>query len=382
MDMSLIKSLSIAEKVLIHLSKTRYDPGAETVPVGVAQEGIAESVGISRSHVPRAVKELLREGLVKEEKRYTEGGKKRKKVYLITPNGLVRAREAKERVLSQIVPAKINNKIVHDMTIEQLENAFHRRIDILKLTGAEQYIDLDSIKSYGVIDLSDSPEVSLFLDRENALEEMKQFLKAPAMILAMYGAKGMGTSSLVRYFFEMIEEWNILWISLAKYCRVEDIKERIDSFADRLCTSPEMMMNFSGGSNNLLVLDGYFHVDEPIVEFFSNLVERRSGAKIIVTCRDSTPSYNRFYRREQVESGRVQEMILKGFPKKDARHLLGNDEIPDEAFGRIYALVNGSPMILKMLRERDEEGLRDNTTFTNEEIRFLLIESSAKKKTS
>lgn len=34
-------------------------------------------------------------------------------------------------------------------------------------------------------------------------------------------------------------------------------------------------------------------------------------------------------------------------------------------------------MILGMLRDRDEEGLRRNTTFTNEEIRFLLTEAHA-----
>lgn len=71
-------------------------------------------------------------------------------------------------------------------------------------------------------------------------------------------------------------------------------------------------------------------------------------------------------------------MTLKGLPDDAARVLLGNAEIPDEAFRRIHVMSRGSPMILTMLRERDEDGLRKNTTFTNEEIRFLLVEAATK----
>lgn len=374
--MESLKPLSITEKVLIHLSKVKYDCEAEKVPKEISQEGIAKGVGISRSHVPRAVKELLNDGLIEEFKRYIESGHKRIKVYLMTARGISRAQEIEERILSRIVSAKIQGTIVEGMTIRQIENAFHRRINILKLTGEEEFIDLDTARSSGFTDLTDSPKTEIFLDREDSLEQLKIFLKSRAMILTIYGAKGIGTSSLVKYFIEMMDEWNILWISLVTNRTVEEIEGRISSFAEGMSTPSDSLMNSPLGSNMLLIFDGYFDVDEDVVELISNLVERREGAKIIVTCRDSTPSYNRFYRKEHIESSHVLEIVLKGLPEKEAKKLLGNEKISEDAFRRIYALSRGSPMILKMLREKDDKGLSRNTTFTNEEIRFLIIESS------
>lgn len=377
-SMGRASALAVSEKVLIHLSRMRVDQDAELAPREISQEGIAEGVGISRSHVPRAVKELLQQGLIAEHKRHIKDGEKRVKVYLVTSQGLAKAREIESRGLAQVMTAKIQNTLVQGMTLRQLENSFHRRIDLLKITGNEEYLDLDVIATTGVTDFSDSPKIALFLDREAPLEQMKHFLKSHALLLAIYGAKGIGTSSLVKHFIEMLDEWNILWISLSKYRTLRSVRDRIVAFSKLIGTTEEALTESAAGANCIIVFDGYFDVNEEIVEYLSDLGVRHIGAKIIVTCRDSTPSYNRFYSRDRVDAGIVMEMTVKGLPEREARDLLGNPEIPEEAFKRVYALSRGSPMVLSMLRERDEEGLKRNTTFTNEEIRFLLIESLSK----
>jgi hypothetical protein len=369
----------VSERVLIHLSRIRVDRESDTAPRGICQEGISEAVGVLRSHVPRAVKDLISDGFLEEGKMHIKEGEKRVKTYLITPRGLGKARQIEEGMLSLVVPAKVQGTVVQGMTIGQLENAFHRRIDLLRLSGTEEYLDLDLVATTGVTDFSDSPKAVGFLDREEPLEQMKRFLKSRSMILAIYGAKGIGTSCLVKHFIEMLDEWNILWISLPKHATKENLEERVAAFAKLLKTKPEMILESTAGSNALIVADGYFDVDENVTEFFSGLSERRTGAKLIVTCRDSTPSYSRFYRREHIDSGIVQEMTLKGLQEEEARELLGSPAIPDEAFRRIYAMSRGSPMILTMLRDGDEDGLRRNTTFTNEEIRFLLVEATVKE---
>lgn len=373
--MARIKPLSIPEKVLVHLSRVRFNADDETLPDEISQSGIAEGIGISRTHVPRAVKELIKGELVTEGKRYTRSGERRMKVYLITPKGLTRSQEIVGRLLSQVIPVKVQNTMVQGMTLGQIEKAFHRKIDLFGLSGDEEFLDLDSGGPTGVIDLSDSPKPSIFMDREEELEQIKHFLKSRAMILVVYGARGMGASSLVRYFIDLLSDLNILWISMARNPMLRDIEERLDSFARMVGTNAEQLLR----SDVLIVFDGYFDVEEEIVEFFSDQVERRDGARLIITCRDSTPSYSRFYRKEHVDADVVREMTVRGLSEAHARALLGNEEIPDEAFGRVFALSRGSPMILHMLRQRDEEGLRKNTTFTNEEIRFLLTESAAKE---
>lgn len=372
-------TLSLADKVLIYLSRIKVDRGADLVPKDVSQEGIAEGVGISRSHVPRTVKSLIGEGLIEETKRHVRLRDKRVKVYFILPRGIKKAMELEEKAMSRVVTAKIQNTMVQGMSLSQLERAFHRRIDILKLSGNEDFIDLDAILTTGVTDFSDSPKVETFLDREDEIELMKTFLKSRALVLSIYGAKGIGTSSLTKHFIQMLDEWNVIWVSLSKYKTTREIKERLESFSKLLHSDIERILWTASGSNSLIVFDGYFDVDEQIVEFFNSLVERREGAKIIVTCRDSTPSYNRFYRKEHLEAGTVMEITLKGLPEEEARILLGNDDIPDETLRRVFALSRGSPMILTMLREGDIDGLRRNTTFTNEEIRFLLTEARTRR---
>ena len=374
-----IRQLSVAEKVLIHLSRVRADRESDVAPWDACQEGIAEAVGMLRSHVPRAVKDLQRDGFVEEWKKHVAQGEKRMKVYLITPSGLARVREIESEFLAQVVPGKIGGTVVQGMTVEQLETSFHRRIDLLRLTGEEEFIDLDSVTVSGVTDFTDSPKLEMVLDREEPLEQMKHFLKSRSIAIVVYGAKGVGTSSLVKHFIEMLDEWNVLWISLSRHRSVSEVKERISAFSKMIGSDPEKVMGSTAGSNSLIVIDGYFDVDEDLVDFFGDLLGRRDGAKMIFTCRDSTPSYNRFYGKEHLVSGVVQEMTLKGLPEDDARALLRNEEIPEEAFKRIFALSRGSPMVLNMLREGDEEGLRRNTTFTNEEIRFLLTEARAKR---
>jgi DNA-binding MarR family transcriptional regulator len=374
-----LPQLSVADKVLIHLSRIRTERESDIAPREASQEGIAESVGMLRSHVPRAVKELVLEGLVEEGKRHVKEVDKRVKVYIITPKGHAEVKRIERDFLARIVPAKINDTIVHGMTIEQLETAFHRRVDMLKLSGEEEYIDLDSASTGGITDFTDSPKPSNFIDREEALEKMKRFLKSRSMELVIYGAKGIGTSSLVKHFIEMLDEWNVLWVSLNRHRSIEDVKTRIAGFSKQMTSSPDLLIETTAGSNTLIVIDGYFDAEEAVVDFFGNLLERHSGAKMIFTCRDSTPSYNRFYRKEHVDAGVVQEMTLKGLPEHYARMLLQNDDIPEEAFKRIFAMSRGSPMILGMLRDGDETSLRRDTTFTNEEIRFLMTEAKTGK---
>ena len=348
--MPVLAVLSLADKALIYLSRIRIDRDTDPAPKDISQEGIAAALGISRSHVPRTVRGLIDDGLIEEAKKHVKMGEKRVKVYFVLPKGFKRAREIEEKAMSRIVTAKIQNTMVQGMSLSQLEKAFHRRIDILRLSGEEDFIDLDAILTSGITDFSDSPKVDAFLDREDSLEQMKNFLKSRALVLSIYGAKGIGTSSLAKHFIQMLDEWNVIWISLSKYKTVQEIRERLGSFSRLLHSDVEKILQTQTGSNALIVFDGYFDVDEHIVEFFNSLAERREGAKIIVTCRDSTPSYNRFYRKEHLDAGIVMEMTLKGLPEEEAKVVLGNDDIPDEALRRIFALSRGSPMILTMLR--------------------------------
>jgi hypothetical protein len=53
--------------------------------------------------------------------------------------------------------------------------------------------------------------------------------------------------------------------------------------------------------------------------------------------------------------------------------MLGNEDIEADALRRICMITKGQPMVLRMLRDGDMEGLKQNSVFTAEEIRYLLF---------
>lgn len=82
--------LTAGERVLLHLLNfwNARDP-----PDAITQQGIAEVARLRRSHVPRTVKALAREGYVEERDGRVQGRGRKVKLYYLTEAGLRRARE-------------------------------------------------------------------------------------------------------------------------------------------------------------------------------------------------------------------------------------------------------------------------------------------------
>jgi len=114
-------------------------------------------------------------------------------------------------------------------------------------------------------------------------------------------------------------------------------------------------------------------VRDEVVEFFTTMSEAVDGSKLIITARQETPAYNWFYHKEQVDAGIVEELKIGGVDIESARKLLGNEKIERESLRRIHGMTRGQPMALKMLREDDIDGLKRNSVFTPEEIRYMLF---------
>ncbi|MEM3395752.1 MAG: tetratricopeptide repeat protein [Thermoplasmata archaeon] len=90
--------LTAAEKVLLHLYEyTKYVDHFE-VPFAVTQDGIAEAVGILRSHVPRTLKGLLDKGYIEEKLAHVIGSERRRKVYFLTTPGIAHAKKIRDDV--------------------------------------------------------------------------------------------------------------------------------------------------------------------------------------------------------------------------------------------------------------------------------------------
>ena len=86
-------SLTVDERVILHLMD--FIPHEEDfeAPEGTTQAGIARAVDIERKHVPRAVNKLIDQAFLTTRVSHVKGSKQRKKVYFLTFEGKAYARK-------------------------------------------------------------------------------------------------------------------------------------------------------------------------------------------------------------------------------------------------------------------------------------------------
>src|SRR5438445_9559503 len=82
-----VRSLTVRDRILLHLATFELYETDHWSPSQVSQKGIAKAVGILQRHIPQYVRPMITEGLVEEHSSYIQGGKQHQKVYFLTKKG-------------------------------------------------------------------------------------------------------------------------------------------------------------------------------------------------------------------------------------------------------------------------------------------------------
>ncbi|MCU0799215.1 MAG: hypothetical protein MUC62_06035 [Candidatus Thermoplasmatota archaeon] len=110
-------SMTVDERVLLHLMDfIPFEEDFES-PEGTTQAGIAKGVAIERKHIPRAVKKLITDSLVETKVSHVKGARQRKKVYFLTFEGKALARRIWESLAKKQV-------IIRDESGNETETTF------------------------------------------------------------------------------------------------------------------------------------------------------------------------------------------------------------------------------------------------------------------
>ena len=96
-----VRSLTVRDRILLHLATFELHETDHWSPTQVSQKGIAKAVGILQRHVPQYVRPMITEGLVEEHSSYIQGGKQHQKVYFLTSKGRVAAGWMRDNPKSQ-----------------------------------------------------------------------------------------------------------------------------------------------------------------------------------------------------------------------------------------------------------------------------------------
>ena len=90
--------LTVKEKVLLQLDEHACEPDLGEYPIELTQKGLAESIGVRRSHIATSMKGLLDETLVETRKERVEGEQRRQNIYALTPNGSKKSKDIRDKL--------------------------------------------------------------------------------------------------------------------------------------------------------------------------------------------------------------------------------------------------------------------------------------------
>lgn len=120
------------EKVLVHLLDHYGNDEGYSLPVEITQEGIADSLGLKQNTVSYAVRNLVKEDMLKEETRRIKNKKQKRKAYFLTDNGFEKAKKTKEDMSNSQVDV-ISNQKKRSMKVGEINAYFQTNYSLLEI---------------------------------------------------------------------------------------------------------------------------------------------------------------------------------------------------------------------------------------------------------
>jgi hypothetical protein len=125
--------VTVKEKILIHLlSFSKFRDEVE-VPAQISQDGMAKAVGVRRSHIASALKDLKSSDLVEERKARIQGQERRKNAYFLSHIGNEEAMRLKETVLEKNITLKKEDGSEIEIKISELKEHVTRKFSVLEV---------------------------------------------------------------------------------------------------------------------------------------------------------------------------------------------------------------------------------------------------------
>lgn len=347
------------------------------------------------SHVPRALKRLITDGLLTEREGYIEAGTRKSRVYFLSDEGVGRTKKLAERVGAIPVEMKKEGK-QHKVALSEINMHVRNKMSLLQLFQyhmRHKVFDLARIESgHKVVDFAqNAPKAAALLGRDVEYEQLKG-LALERKVVVVFGWKGVGKTAMASRYLDILRgKHSVFWYQLDIGDTLEDLLGSIAEFLELMGfknirdnlkmakgdieESIRLILDTLTETDTTLFFDNYHEQGEDIVEFFYNLVDLidyTKGVRVIFTAREDIPFYNWFYSRKELDRGIVGEIHLKGLDRESGKKILGIKNIQDDAYKQIHQLTKGVPLLLEYIRDDNSEGLKVAGLFTAQEIRHML----------
>jgi len=390
------EQLRVEDRILLHLQGYIRFADDYEVPRGMSQKGIGEAVWIAWSNVPRAMKRLRQEGLVDERTTRVKGEFRKKKVYMLTPQGFARAQELRDDLGRRRVSVVRGGRTT-EMDFSDVPEFVGFKVPYLELlrgVDEEGRLDVERAQTrwqeqVEMVDRTDrAPKVHAFYGRERELEALKAMVEEHRVVV-VHGIAGIGKTTLtVRLLQDLRRETNVLWMTVHHWDNLAVVLGQLADFLAEtgrrqlrtlLDDRPEPGLGEAYYSleedlkdlKGVLVIDDFHKAAAPIVDLMAMLMEilKDRGSPTVLLASRFLPSF--YDRRYVVIQRTVGELALEGLDRAASRAMLEGRGISDQEFERIYSTTRGHPLALELVMRRDaadDRPFKDVMAFVREEV--------------
>lgn len=388
--------------LLIHYTRFR---GELQAPIDVTQDGIATNLGIIRSAVPRAVGSLMNKGYVEENLAHISGLSRRRKVYMLTDEGIMKSRELSDIISTETIDVlkggETGEKTIGDLLLDKevdLKNISDvlssGKLDLDRSRDSDDGMNVKGRTTY--IHSLNPPEI--FLGREREIKELTEAMRSlKRRVTVVYGIAGVGKTTLGWKITQILaSEMNIFYIDLKEWTSISYVLKELSSFFTRsgwdgikelletnrepdIETLSDLLGTIPQALPVLLIFDDLHRAPDEIDMFLSSLKDRISGKKninLIVLSRKRATFYD---IRDVRINNLIGEMELLGFDRSTSRKLLLERGFRDSEVDTIIDRTGGHPLALVLVESEGYDlNVGDFDQFLREEIFNKLDQTSLK----
>lgn len=371
-------SITIDNKILLHILAVGQPDEEEEIPITLTQSGMADDINVPLGSISRALKKLVDLGLLVEKLYHVRGKKRRMSAYFLTLTGQKHIMEFQEKFSSKSVKVKNKTGDINFLPISQLLNKLDKKanlIDIINHIQKQGFYDEEMFnqillertkpshkKGLLVKHLERMPRIRQFFDRNKEQNYLIKNIKL-SKIIVIHGMAGIGKSTLSAKFVERyLDSRNIFWyrfqewdsirnllMPLAEYLADMDRKELKSYLESNQSIEYYDVINILKsdlhGSNSLIILDDLHRASNRIIQFFRSFtenLEKIDNVNFIILSR----SLIRFYdRRDVTIKLMIKEMRLNGLDKEGSRELVKPKALDKSGFNRIYQLTDRKSVV-------------------------------------
>ncbi|UCF09124.1 MAG: AAA family ATPase [Thermoplasmata archaeon] len=365
--------------------------------------------------MPRAMNRLKKMDYVFERLSHIEGKTRRQKAYFLTEEGMLSARNLRERVMDWDVFLKNVDGQIVKMKLFKVNSSLKTQFSPLRLVMSLS--DEDIIHASSLLqDVEDEPvrkapaqffvagEISWpkeFIGREKERAKISKWLSGnEPNTVVIYGSIGIGKSALMADVLrDFKDERHIFWYQMSDADTVGDILAKLSEFISQmgdlslssyldshdepgLPEAAKVADKALRGKEVILAFDNYFNASEDVVDLFSylcNMASKAKNLKLMLNAMDTTPFYCRFYDKSEVGARKIAEITIKGLDMEGSRQLLETPNIDPDALRKIHLMTRGHPLTLMLMKKGDVNSLKRIKGFTRQEASLLLYLKTVEK---